>query len=482
MPEAAFLTPEISLAETIKTVFGQQEKHQYAIADTTVRQRVEKLERLGACVLKYRQEIYDALWADFRKPPAEVDVSEIGVVMGEIRHTVKHLASWMQPKPVQMILPLLGTRSEIRYRPKGVCLVISPWNFPLNLTFSPLVSAIAAGNCVMLKPSEMTPHCSALMGRIVAECFPPEEVFLVEGDAQVAQTLLQLPFNHIFFTGSPAIGKHIMRAAAEHLSSVTLELGGKSPVIVDGTSNLMDTAGQIMWLNCLNTGQICIAPDYVLVQKDARDALVDLMVAQVKKFYGDTPQARQQSADYPRMVNDRHFQRVKNLLDDALAKGARLAFGGHTDAAERYIEPSILLDVPEDALIWEEEIFGPLLPIRTFEALEETLEYLHARPRPLSLYIHSHRKKNIEYLLTHIRCGNVAVNDCGVQFYSQYLPFGGSNNSGIGETHGHFGFMAFTHQQSVVHQNRLFPHTRIFHPPYAKTLTRWMREGLVKWM
>jgi aldehyde dehydrogenase (NAD+) len=481
MSEAAFKLSKTDETQIITDVFRQQLANQFTIGKTSVRERVEKLQRLHDCVLKYRKEIYAALWADFQKNETEVDISEIGVVVGEIRHTIQHLASWMAPKEVRTPIALIGTSSEIIYDSKGVCLLISPWNFPFNLTFGPLASAIAAGNCVIIKPSELTPHSSALMGKMIKECFQPNEVCLFEGDASVAQALLQLPFHHIFFTGSPAIGKVVMRAAAEHLSSVTLELGGKSPVIVDGSTRLSDTAAQITWLKCLNTGQICIAPDYVLVHESAKDILVQKMKEKIQTFYGDSPEARQATKDYPRMVNDRHFQRVKRLLDQALEMGAELAFGGHTDAADRYIEPTILCQVPEQADIWQEEIFGPVLLVKSYKNLEDVIQEVNSRPRPLSMYLHSSHRKTIDYILQSTRCGNVTVNDCGLQFYNINLPFGGVNNSGIGRSHGYAGFLAFSNERAVVRQNRIWPHTRFFYPPYAKKLTRLMREGIVKW-
>jgi len=451
------------------------------MARSTAGERIKKLWRLHDAMLRYSADIQAALWADLRKSPTEVDITEIGVINNEIRHTIRNLRSWMTPKRVGTPLMLIGTSSEIRYEPKGVCLILSPWNFPFNLTFAPLVSALAAGNCVMIKPSEFTPHSSALMKKIVAECFPPEEVALFEGDASIAQELTALPFNHIFFTGSPAVGKIVMRAAAEHLSSVTLELGGKSPVIVDETADLDTAAAKIVWLKCMNAGQICIANDYLLVHSSVHDALVEKMIAKIKQFYGNSPEARQQSPDYCRIVSDRQFSRLKGLMDDATDQGAILAFGGHADAAKRYLEPALLTKVPDAAKVWTEEIFGPLLPIRSYKTLEEAIAYVNAGPQPLAMYVFSARKRNIERVLAETRSGGVTVNDCGIHFYNSDLPFGGVGNSGAGKCHGEAGFLEFSNPRGISYQNRIFPHTNLFLPPYGSRLAKWMLEGVKRW-
>ncbi|MEI6408975.1 MAG: aldehyde dehydrogenase family protein, partial [Bacteroidota bacterium] len=311
MPELTISPIQTSQTDAILATFERQQAHQYVVARTSARERIAKLWRLHDAMLRYKPEIEAAMWADLRKSPQEVGLSEIGVVNSEIRHTIRHLQSWMTPKHVGSPLMLIGTRSEIRYEPKGVCLIISPWNFPFNLTFVPLVSAIAAGNCAILKPSEFTPQSSALMAKIIGECFPPEEVTVFEGEVAVSQELLALPFNHIFFTGSPQVGKIVMRAAAEHLASVTLELGGKSPVIVDETANIDHAAAKIIWLKCMNAGQICISPDYVLVHDAVHEALVQKLQEKIVQFYGDSVEKRRQTPDYCRVVSDKHFSRLK---------------------------------------------------------------------------------------------------------------------------------------------------------------------------
>ncbi len=481
MSELAIAPDKISQSHDIQAIFENLKANQFNVGRTTVRARIAKLKRFHATMLHFQEEINEAMWADFRKSPTEVAISEIGVVNTEIRHAIRNLRTWLTPKRVGMPLMMIGTRSEIRYEPKGVCLIIAPWNFPFCLSLAPVALAVAAGNVVVLKPSEMAPHSSAVMKKIIEAVFPANEVAVVEGAVEESTQLLALPFNHIFFTGSPQVGKIVMRAAAEHLASVTLELGGKSPVIVDETANLNLAAAQISWINAMNAGQICIAPDYVLVHENVKEALLLKLKEKSEKFYGNTPEARATTPDYARLSTDRHFSRVKALLDDALAQGAQLVFGGNTNAAERYIEPTLLDHVPEHAKIWKEEVFGPVLPIRTFKHIEEVIEYVNKDERPLAMYIFSARKRFIEQIFAETRSGGVAANECAIQFYHNDLPFGGSNNSGTGKGHGEFGFMEFINQRGITFQNRIFPHTLLFMPPYGGKLARFLLKGVARW-
>lgn len=480
---ATHTAPAVSaeLKAEIHRVFALQQQHQWEVAQSNANQRISKLRRLYDAILNRRKEIESAMWADLRKCSTEVDITELGVVLHEIRHTIKHLQSWMTPKRVGSSLTLFRSDSEIVYEPKGVCLILSPWNFPFNLTLDPLVSAIAAGNCVVLKPSEFSPMSNMVMREIIADCFPPGEVSLFEGDATVAQELLSLPFNHIFFTGSPQVGKIVMRAAAEHLASVTLELGGKSPVVVDETADLDAAAAKIVWLKCINAGQTCIAPDYVLVQEQVQDALLEKMMAKTRQFYGKTSEEIRQSPDLCRMVHHRHFERVKSLLHDATQRGARLAFGGETDDRERYIAPTILTDIPDEAKIWGEEIFGPILLVRSYKTLEQAITYINDKPKALSMYLFSRDNRRISKVIARTRNGGMTVNDCGPHFYNSELPFGGSNNSGIGKCHGEFGFLEFSNQRGVLRQARWLPNTDFFLPPYGGRLRQWLLDGVVKW-
>ncbi len=466
----------------IEQLFQAQLKHQFVVARTTTHERIQKLRLLHDTLLRYQDEIRAAMRADFQKGTFETDITEIGVINSEIRHTIRHLRSWMRTRRVSTPLALFGSTSRLRYEPKGVCLILSPWNYPFNLTFVPLVSAIAAGNCVILKPSEFTPHSSALMKKIVAELFSPEEITLVEGDASVAEALTNLPFHHIFFTGSPAVGKIVMAAAAKNLSSVTLELGGKSPVIVDETADLDNAAAKIAWLKCMNAGQICIAPDFVLVQENVHDALVTKIKQQVEKFIGETVEARRATPDYCRLVNLHHFDRVKSLLDDALQQGAQLVQGGQSVRSERFLEPTVLVQVPPAARIWQEEIFGPLLPVQAFKTLDDALAIVNAKPKSLAMYLFSRNKQQVERLLQSTRNGGVSVNDCGVHFFNAGLPFGGANNSGMGKCHGEFGFQEFSNARGVLYQTRWLPTSDFLLPPYGSKLQAFLVKAITRYL
>ena len=476
---APVVSPE--LKSEIQRVFALQQQHHWEVARCHTKERIAKLRRLYKSILQRRGEIEAALWADLRKSPTEVSLTELGVVLHEIRHTISHLQSWMTPRRVGNSLALFRSYSEIVYEPKGVCLILSPWNFPINLTFDPLISAIAAGNCVIIKPSEFSPNSSAVMRQIVGECFPPGEVSLFEGDATVAQELISMPFNHIFFTGSPQVGKIVMRAAAEHLASVTLELGGKSPVVVDESADLDTAAAKIIWIKFMNAGQTCIAPDYVLVHENIHDVLLEKMKARIQQFYGNSSAEIQQSPDLCRVVHAQHFSRVKALLEDATTRGATLAFGGEMLENELFIAPTILTDIPPEAKIWEEEIFGPVLILRKYKTLEQATRYINAQPKALSLYVFSKDDRRISKIIAETRCGGVTVNDCGAHFYNSELPFGGSNNSGLGKCHGEFGFLEFTNQRGVLYQARWLPNTDFFLPPYGGKVRQWLLDGVVKW-
>ncbi len=447
----------------IKRIFQLQQKNQFNVARTSARERIAKLRKLEKALFKYRQEIRDAVYADFRKPQGETDLVEIYTVLGEIRHAAKNLRRWMAPKYAPAPILLANSRSRIVYEPKGMVLVLAPWNFPVNLTLGPVVSAIAAGNCVIIKPSELSSNSSAIMAKIIREVFSENEVALLEGGVEVAQGLLDLPFNHIFYTGSPAVGKIVMQAAAKHLATVTLELGGKSPTIVDETANLELAATRIAWAKFTNTGQTCIAPDYLLVHEQVKDELLRRIERKVQQFFGANAK---ESGSYARIINRRHFERLQGYLDDALAKGAAIVFGGDTDPMECYIAPTVVEKTPDDSTIMQEEIFGPILPVLTFKNLKEAIELINARERPLALYIYSRKQKNIELISQNTRSGALGINHSEVHFFNYDLPFGGINNSGIGNAHGWYGFEAFSNPKGVFRQN-FWGGLELVLPPYT---------------
>lgn len=464
----------------VSVLFKAQRENTNAVAQTTAAQRIVKLKKLLNTVLKYRTAINDALYADFKKPAAEVDLVEIYPLKTEIDLACKQLKKWMQPESVSIPIALLGTKSYIQYEAKGVCLIISPWNFPLSLTFGPLVSAIAAGNTAILKPSEMTPHISALMGKIISEIFEPNEVVVIEGDASVATALLKLPFNHIFFTGAPSIGKVVMRAAAENLASVTLELGGKSPTIVDETANIDRAAKRIMMTKFTNSGQICLAPDYVYVHESKKEEFIAASKKWIPYFFGNTAQ-KMNDGDFTHMVNARHFARVKKYLDDAVERGAHILLGGNVDAKTNFIEPTLLDNTNENMLLMQEEIFGPLLPIRTFSHLDEVINHINANEKPLATYIFSSSKANQDTILKRTSSGGVTINDAAIHYYNGNLPFGGVNNSGIGKAHGHFGFKDFSNLKAVTVQKSPFSGIEMMYPPYTPRIKKLI-DLTIKWL
>ncbi|TDQ12965.1 aldehyde dehydrogenase (NAD+) [Algoriphagus boseongensis] len=461
------------------TLLHLQKKTAIEWRSSTYKERLERLKILSDWIKKNQKKIQQALWDDFRKPPIETDLSEIFPVTSEINHVAKNLKSWMSPSKVSTPLPMLGTSSYLQKEPKGTSLIISPWNYPFNLAIGPLVSALAAGCPVVIKPSEWTPHTSQLIEDMVGSLYKPEEVKVFQGDASVSQELLNLPFDHIFFTGSPQIGKIIMEKAAQHLSSVTLELGGKSPAIVTTSANLADTARKIVFGKFVNSGQTCIAPDYILVHQDSKDQLVAELTLAIKEMYDPKLKGIEQSPDLARLISDRHFQRLNEWLQDALVKGAKLEFGGKADPKERYIEPTLLSGISEEMQVAQEEIFGPILPILTYQILEQAIEYVNAKPKPLALYIFDQSKEAKE-ILHKTSSGNAVINDCVLHFLNNELPFGGVNNSGLGKAHGYYGFLAFSNEKGVMKQRIGLTNVSMLRPPYGIKAKKVV-QSLIKW-
>lgn len=446
----------------ILRIFNLQKQNQFNIGNTTAKQRKAKLKKLHNAVNQYRPAIKEALYNDYRKHPSEVDLSEIYPVTSELKHAKSNLHEWMRRKKVDTPLAMMGSSSYIKYEPKGVVLIISPWNFPINLTLGPLVSALAAGNAIMIKPSEMTPHASAVMKKIISEVFDENEVALIEGGINTSTDLLKLPFNHIFFTGAPSIGKIVMKAAAENLASVTLELGGKSPTIVDESANIPLAAKRVAWAKYINNGQVCIAPDYLFVHESKKIEFIEEFKKQINEFY--TSDASQESS-YARIVNKRHYDRVKSYIDDAISKGARVESGGKFIEDQHFIAPTLMTQVPMDSTLMTEEIFGPVLPVFGFTDLKEVIDEINSREKPLALYIYSKKKNNIEQIINNTRAGGTCINHNAAQFYNTNLPFGGSNNSGIGKAHGIEGFKSFSNARGILKQH--IPNAMdLLTPPY----------------
>lgn len=467
-PAASGAQPALqpSVEALVAPLFARQQAARWRVAASSAHQRQAKLRALLEALMARREEARAALAADFRKSPEEVDLTELYPVIAEIKEALRHLPRWLKPRKVPTPIGLLGSAGRIVHEPRGVVLIISPWNYPIYLTLGPLVSALAAGNCAILKPSELTPRTTAFLRELLAGLFPEEEVALVEGDADAAQALLALPFDHIFFTGSPAVGRVVMKAAAEHLTSVTLELGGKSPVLVDADANLREAARKIAWGKCINAGQTCVAPDYVLVHERVHDALVGELKGALTAFYGPDAAA---SPDLARIISDRHFQRIKNLLDTS---GARVAFGGGSDAATRYLAPTLLTNVDPAAPILDEEIFGPLLPILKVPDMSAAVAHVNARPKPLALYVFSGSRARAEALIARTTAGGSCVNDTVLHFAHTGLPTGGVNTSGFGKAHGVHGFEAFSNARGVLRQRTRFSAIQLMYPPYTAFVRR----------
>jgi aldehyde dehydrogenase (NAD+) len=430
-----------SRSSTIEKVVQRQREFFQTGQPKDIDFRLRQLNALRQAVIDHQALILDALYADLRKPEFEAYATEIGVIR-EIDHAIKHLKRWVKPKRVSTSLTLFPSSARIVPEPLGVVLIISPWNYPFQLMISPLVGAIAAGNCAVLKPSELAPQTSRAIAELVQKTFDPSYIAVVEGGVETSQALLQERYDHIFFTGGTAIGRVVMAAAAPHLTPVTLELGGKSPCIVEPDIHLDHAARRIVWGKFINAGQTCIAPDYLLVNRRIKDTLLSALVDIVKEFYGEDPA---NSPDYARIISDRHFERVSKLLD-----GETPLIGGTTRPSDRYIAPTILDNVSADAPVMQEEIFGPILPVIAYDTLDEAIAIVNQRPKPLALYIFSRSRQTQRQILSATSSGTVCVNDTVMQVGVSDLPFGGVGESGMGSYHGKAGFDTFSHHRSIL--------------------------------
>ncbi|XXF77550.1 aldehyde dehydrogenase family protein [Myxococcaceae bacterium GXIMD 01537] len=465
---------EPSRPHPLQETFERLRARRWDMAQTGAAERIARLEKLRDNLLARRTALAEALYADFRKPRAEVENTEVLPVLMDLAHTVKHLKSWMKPRRVGTPLLLTGSRSEVRYEPRGVVCIMAPWNYPFYLLLAPLVAAVAAGNTVLAKPSEKTPHTAAFIAKLLEDTFDPAEVAVAQGGADVGEALLRLPFDHFFFTGGPRVGRRVMEAAARHLASVTLELGGKSPVLVDGAADLKAAAERVVWGKFLNNGQTCIAPDYVLVQSSREEPFLAEVKAALERFYGKTEEARRASPDLCRLVDDAAFTRLSRMLDGTVAAGARVVAGGTVDAASRYIAPTVLADVTPGMPVMEDEIFGPLLPVLRYERLDEALDLIRAGGKPLALYLFSEDEATIERVLRQTTAGGTVVNNVIMHVTHPELPFGGVGESGMGAYHGEAGFQELSHARAVVRQSRAGL-VHFFFPPYTAKAQKMAR-------
>lgn len=464
---AAETLADAALIERARTLFEAQRRNRELVRRLGARERVERLEALRAAILAHREALHRAMAADLGKPYVEVEAIEIQPALREIAHAARHLRRWMRPRRVPHPFLLAGSRSEIRYEPRGVVLVLGAWNYPFGLVVNPLIAAVAAGNCVIARPSEKAPRTAAALQALVADAFPENEVAVLGGGVPVADALLDLPFDHFFFTGSGAIGRKVMAAAARHLAGVTLELGGKCPAIVDETADVDRAAERIVRAKLANAGQTCIAPDYALVHVSLARRFVERAVDAVARFYGPSEDARRRSPDLCRIVDEHAVLRLAGRVEAAVAAGARIEIGGRSDPLERYFAPTILSDVAADSPIMDEEIFGPVLPVRTFASLDDALAEIDAHPRPLALYLFTGSRRVARAVLERTDSGAVVVNEAAIHYFNPNLPFGGVGASGFGAYHGWFGFRAFSYERALLRQRGpgLVP---LIDPPYRR--------------
>ena len=404
--------------------------------------RCRNLRALLEAVEANEQILFESLHADLRKSAHDAFASELGMVTGEIRHALKHLSSWTREKKIRESWMAWPSSSCVRPEPMGVALIIGPWNYPLQLLLGPLVGAIAAGNCAVLKPSEFAPHTAAALARLISEIFPTEFIAVVQGDETTAAGLLREKFDTIFFTGSTRVGREVMGAAAKHLTPVTLELGGKCPTIVCVDADVEITARRIVWGKFLNAGQTCVAPNHVWVDRRIERELIAAITKAIGEFFGDDPQ---RSASYGRIINCRHFDRLCALLDSA-----PIECGGARDADDLYLAPTVVSQLADNGPLLAEEIFGPILPMRAFDDLDQVIASERAQPVPLAMYAFTHDRKIQDRLLNEIRSGGACINDTLMHLVGRELPFGGLGESGMGASHGKASFDAFCHQRSIM--------------------------------
>lgn len=423
--------------------------------------RVGQLKKLGTALKAREADILKALKKDLGKSEFEAYGSEVGFIYEDLAHTLKHIGRWAKPERVRTPLLHMPARSSIHPEPKGVVLVIGPWNYPHQLMMAPLIGAMAAGNTVVLKPSELAPATQEVIGALIRATFSPDYCALVEGGVAETTTLLQKRFDHIFFTGSVPVGRIVMRAAAEHLTPVTLELGGKSPCIVDEDTDLDVTARRIVWGKFFNAGQTCIAPDYLLVPQSIKKTLIDRMKREITAFFGVDPS---QSPDYGRIIDERHFDRLVGML-----AGADVVAGGQSDRATRYLAPTLLDNAKLGDLAMADEIFGPLLPILAYDTLDDALAVVRARPHPLACYVFTKRPAVEERIISEVKFGGGCINNTLIHIANPDLPFGGFGPSGLGAYHGKAGFDTFSHRKAVVKSTFLMD-IKVRYPPYKNKI------------
>lgn len=452
--------------KTIKEVVENQRRFFNQGKTLDVAFRMKQLQKLRRMIQSHEQDLLDALKEDLNKPKFEAYGTEIGLVLDEAKYVLKHLKRWAVPGRVRTSIVNFPSSSRIFPEPFGVSLILSPWNYPVLLTLDPLIGAIAAGNCAVLKPSNYSPAVSAVICRMIEETYPSEYIAVVEGGRMENQALLEEKFDMVFFTGSMEVGKQVMKAASRHLTPVCLELGGKSPCIVDETADLNLAAKRIVWGKFLNAGQTCVAPDYLLVQEQVKDALLKRIRFYIRKYYTS---ASGYPDSFPKIVNEKHFQRLMGLMESGT-----IAAGGDFDPGARRISPTVLDSVNWDSPIMQEEIFGPILPVLTYRDFREAIRLVQSRPKPLAAYLFTTDKRQEAWFLTHLSFGGGCINDTVMHLVSSHMPFGGVGNSGMGGYHGKDSFDTFSHKKSILKKSRRID-LPFRYPPYRELYYKIMK-------
>lgn len=473
-----------SASAAIREIVERQRAAHIKEGAPSAERRIEWIDRSIALLVDNQKEIAEAMASDFGHRSIEQSLlTDIMGSIGPLKHAKKHVRSWMKPEKRKVMFPLglFGAKARIEYQPKGVVGVISPWNFPVNLTFVPLAGIFAAGNRAIIKPSEFTPATSELMARMFREAYDETEVAVVTGGPAVGEAFSRQPFDHLLFTGATSIAYHVMRAASENLVPLTLELGGKSPVIVSKSADIEDAAAKIMTGKTLNAGQICLAPDYVFLPENKVDAFVDAAQKSVKKMYPTL----KDNPDYTSIVNQRHFDRLNSYVDDARAKGAKIveinpANEDFSQQPYHKIAPTLVLNPTEDMKIMQDEIFGPLLPVKTYKETDETIDYVNSNDRPLGLYYFGEDKAEENKVLSSTTSGGVTVNDVIMHISMEDLPFGGVGPSGMGAYHGIDGFKEFSHAKAIYNQAKSKMVAEMFRAPYGATTRKRLASQIKK--
>lgn len=458
--------------EAMKTFHREKVRH------SSARSRKQKLAAIKRWLIDHQDDLTEAIQGDIGIPRTEGLLLNILSTVQAINHTRRHLGSWMKPQSASTPLVQFGASGWVVQEPRGVCLIISPWNFPVLLLIEPLVSAIAAGNCCILKPSELAPRTSELLANMAVHLFDTREVTVIQGGADVSRQLVSLPVDHIFFTGGTTVGSSILETAARRLTPVTLELGGMNPALVDRSANLKETAQRLAWGKWVNNGQACVSINTVYAEESVVPVLINELTETLKQFYPGSPAT---NPDYGRVVTANHTARILSLIQESVARGAHLVTGGNGSEHDRFIEPTILTDVPLDAPVIRQEIFGPVLAIVPVKSWKQIYDHLYHQPVPLSLYLFSREAAMIRQHMSHTRSGTVGLNETVIHFSNNGLPFGGINESGFGKAHGKWGFLAFSNERAVFRQRSGLTTIRLFYPPY-RPWQEWLLKKIIRWL